>query len=403
MRGLFWLLALFAGAVGVALAGRLNEGYVLLVFPPWRMEISLNLLIIGLVVGFVLLHLLLRLVSLTLGLPARVSEFRERRGREKAVTALQDALRHFFEGRYGQSLKRADEARAAGYAPGLAALMGARAAHALREPAKEAQRLEAAAQEPGLQVARLMLTAEMCLDNRNFDGAVTALKEVQVASGRHIAAMRLELRAQQGRKDWEQVLRLARQLQKRDALAPEQAREIILKAHREAIRQRLDDGPALLDYLRTIPAAEGSPRLAATVARALVAQGAGAEALKVVERSLEKGDKSGDEEWNSELVEIYGQVALADGEAGEVTSRIAKAEGWLRERPRDAGLLLALGRLCLQQRLWGKAQNYLEASLSVEPSRDAHLELARLLDQLGRPEQAEQHYRAGARPELARA
>ncbi|HXE38657.1 MAG TPA: heme biosynthesis protein HemY, partial [Azonexus sp.] len=54
------------------------------------------------------------------------------------------------------------------------------------------------------------------------------------------------------------------------------------------------------------------------------------------------------------------------------------------------------GRMCLRHRLWGKAQSYLEASLAVEPTQEAHLELARLCDQLERPEQANKHYRASA-------
>lgn len=399
MRGLIWFLTLFAAAVGLALAARVNDGYVLLVLPPWRMEISLNLLIVGLFALFVLLHFLLRLVSLTVGLPARVNEFRERRGRDKAAAALQDAMRHFFEGRYGQSLKRAGEAHTAGYAPGLAALTAARAAHALRETAKADQWLEAVQADPKLNLARLMVTAEMRLDGRDFGAAASALQQVQALSGRHIAAMRLELKAQQGRKDWIQVLRLARQLEKRQGLAKEQAREIILKAHRENIRLRQDDADSLLGYLREIPAAEGSPRLAASVARALLNLDARTEALKVAQSALEQ---SAADELNPELLEIYGQVALEDGEPGELTRRIALGEKWLRSQPKDARLLLALGRLCLQQRLWGKAQNYLEASLSVEESRDAHLELARLLEQLDRSGEAEPHYRLGSRPELQR-
>ena len=68
----------------------------------------------------------------------------------------------------------------------------------------------------------------------------------------------------------------------------------------------------------------------------------------------------------------------------------------MRRHPDDARLLKALGRMCLRQRLWGKAQSYLEASLSVAPSQQAHLELARLFDQLERPEEANKHYRASA-------
>jgi len=47
-------------------------------------------------------------------------------------------------------------------------------------------------------------------------------------------------------------------------------------------------------------------------------------------------------------------------------------------------------------RLWGKAQSYLEASLAVAESRDAHLELANLFDQLERAADANRHYRQSA-------
>ena len=44
--------------------------------------------------------------------------------------------------------------------------------------------------------------------------------------------------------------------------------------------------------------------------------------------------------------------------------------------------------------LWGKAQNYLEASLAFTPSRAAHLELARLAEREGRAAEAQKHFRS---------
>ena len=64
--------------------------------------------------------------------------------------------------------------------------------------------------------------------------------------------------------------------------------------------------------------------------------------------------------------------------------RIERAESWLLEHERDAQLLATLGRLCAQAELWGKARSFLEASLSFEESRVAHLELARLAERLGK-------------------
>jgi HemY protein len=44
--------------------------------------------------------------------------------------------------------------------------------------------------------------------------------------------------------------------------------------------------------------------------------------------------------------------------------------------------------------LWGKAESYYDASLSVEPSATRHLALAQLLEQKGQLTAANQHYRA---------
>ena len=95
--------------------------------------------------------------------------------------------------------------------------------------------------------------------------------------------------------------------------------------------------------------------------------------------------------WEPELVLLYGECR-DDG----AIPRIERAEGWLKDRPRDAELLLTLGRLCAQRELWGKARSYLEASLALHPVRDAHIALARLCDRIGLAEEANRHYRAAA-------
>ncbi|TXG88033.1 MAG: heme biosynthesis protein HemY, partial [Rhodocyclaceae bacterium] len=77
MKGLFWLLALFALAVGLSMAMRFNDAYVLIVLPPWRAEVSLNLALAVLFGGFVLLYGALRGIALTLSLPGRVRAYRE--------------------------------------------------------------------------------------------------------------------------------------------------------------------------------------------------------------------------------------------------------------------------------------------------------------------------------------
>lgn len=389
MRGLFWIIALCGLAVAVALGARYNDGYVLVVFPPWRAEVSLNLFIIALLALFFVLYAGTRALAVTFGLPKRVREYRAQRQRESAGLVFQDAVRLLFEGRFGQALKKASEAHGAGTAPGLSALIAARAAQRMREPEKQQYWLEhAKTDDPRTEAATLMLDAEMANEARRFDVALAALEKLQGKQGRHIAALRLELRARQGVGDWDGVLKLARQLVKRDALPLEVVSEVRTQAHLGNIAKRVADQGKLTTYLRSMPVEERGRRVVLAAARALVALGGEAEVQKLIESVL---DAAKNEEWQPELVAIYGRLSNS-----EQTARIAKAEGWLRQHPDDARLLKALGRMCIRQRLWGKAQSYLEASLSVAPSLQAHLELARLFDQLERTEEANKHYRASA-------
>jgi len=393
VKGLFWILALFALAVAVALGAQLNDGYVLVVFPPWRVEISLNLFGLVLLVFMVAIYAVARTVSLTAALPKRAAEYRERRQRERAVLVFQDAVRLLFEGRFGQALKKATEAHAAGTAPGLSALIAARAAQRMRESGKQQGWMDRARRDdPRTEAATLMLEAEMMNEARRFDDALVALESLQGKQGRHIAALRLELRARQGVGDWDGVLKLARQLAKRDALPVEVVSEIRTQAHLANIAKRAGDLAQLNAYLRALPDDERGRRIVMAAAKALTGLGAEGEAQKLIETALEGAGQS---DWQSELVAIYGRLSGA-----EQTARIARAEAWLRQHPSDAGLLLALGRMCFRQRLWGKAQSYLEASLAVEDTQEAHLELARLSDQLERTEEANKHYRASARSEV---
>jgi len=386
MRALFWLLALFALAVGVSLAARYNDGYVLVVLPPWRVELSLNFLIVALLGGFALAHVVLRAVSHTLRLPRAVRAWRERKRQDKAAQALREAVQQLFAGRYGHAMKNAAVSHAAGAAPALSALVAARAAHFLRDSRREAEWLGRAAEHDAeAPAARLMTEAELHVNARRFDAAREALDALQRSGGTHIAALRLALRANRGLGRWDDVLTVARQLEKHRALTADAAAPLKLRAHRENLRSREGDAAALSAYWRAVPVGEQhAPRLAAAAARALIAAGDGATAQRIIESQVEI-------EWDTELAGLY-----AACRGGDTLARIARAERWLEQQPQDARLLLALGQLCREQQLWGKAQSYFEASLAVQPSQDAHVELATLFAQLGRGEESNQAYRSAA-------
>ncbi|TMH07725.1 MAG: heme biosynthesis protein HemY, partial [Betaproteobacteria bacterium] len=110
MRILFWFLLLAVAAVVAALMVKLNAGYALLVSPPYRVELSLNLLLVLVVGGFFLIYLTLRLITRAVQLPATVREWRRRQKIERARTKQDAAVVALLEGRYGKARQHAEEA-----------------------------------------------------------------------------------------------------------------------------------------------------------------------------------------------------------------------------------------------------------------------------------------------------
>ena len=87
------------------------------------------------------------------------------------------------------------------------------------------------------------------------------------------------------------------------------------------------------------------------------------------------------------------KASLGDAEAAQMLVGWWQAEGWLKERPNDAQLLLALGRICLMNQQWQKAREYLELSLRLQRSDEVYGELGRLCSALGDNERGSEYLR----------
>jgi len=391
MKGLFWLLAVFTAAAALAVFGHLDRGYVQFAYADWRLEMSLLLYAVLALLAFVAAFVAVRMLQHTLALPGYVRAFRSRRRRERAQAALAAALQAWLEGRYARAEKEATRAFDGDAAPGLAAIIAARSAHEMGVPERREQWMTRA-QEAGQRTAGMLSRAVMALGERDYGTARDALRSLQGSGARQFATLRLLLRAERGLRNWEEVVRLTAQLAKRDAIAPGVAEEYRVQAQVELLAQASAERTAFEERWRKIPSREQSiARVAGAAARHALALGLTTLARDAVEKALAV-------EWAPALAALYGELpGMEPGARGdEARRRIERAEKWLLEHESDPQLLAALGRLCAHAELWGKAQNYLEASLSFGETRATHLELARLLDRLERGAEAQPHYRRAA-------
>jgi HemY protein len=381
VKTLAWLVVLFAVAVGLTLLARYNTGYVLLVFPPWRIEFSLNFLIAALLAAFAVGYAVVRAVSVTLRMPRRVREYRLSRRREQARGTLLTALREYFAGRYGRAENAAAAAIESGEQRQIAAVLAARAAHELRAwDRRDTYLAQAGGTSQEENLIRIVTEAELLLEQRQYPEALERLKALP---RKHTAALRLELKAQQQVHNWERVTALAGELEKRGVFDATQADQIRRYALAEDLKRKALDTRALDDAWRKVPQQDKtSRRVAAAAAQSYIALGGCARAHRIIEEAL-------DLEWDTDLVGLY-----AECDGGDTRARIERAEAWLAAHADDAALLLTLGKLCAQLELWGKAQSYLDASIAVEPTYSAHLALAQLRERLGNTEEAQRNHRA---------
>jgi HemY protein len=379
MRAIIWTLALFALAVGLVIAARYNNGLVLVVLPPWRAETSLNFAIVCALALFLAIYIVVRTVVVTLTMPARVRAFYRGRSEARARATFNEALINYFEGRFGRAEKAAAAALKAGESPALSAILAARAAHGMRAFAARDKYLARSDASPSEEDdMKVMAQAEMLLDERRYYDALDVLRKLPE---KHTAALRLELRAQQMAMNWERVLALIPQLEKRRVFERPVVAQLRRQAVIESVKRKAVDEKSLREYWDRLPADDKyEPRVAAAAAQSFVALGACRDAHRIVEEGLER-------QWDAALLSVYSECLGQD-----VTQQLERAELWLHRHPRDAVLLLILGRLCAHQGLWGKARSYLEASLSIESTHSAHLELGRLLEREGKPAEAAAEY-----------
>lgn len=389
--GLFLrLLILFAAAAGLAILARFNPGNVVLFYPPYRVDLSLNLFLFALLLSFVILYLVLKAIRVTQAMPGRVAAYRRGKREREGIRALRDALKALFEGRFGHAEKAASRAASVPENAGLAAVIGARAAHRMGEGERRDLWLTTIENDASMKTARLMTALELLVDDHRHEAAQQAIEQLNANGTRHIHALRLALKASQQSKNWPEVLRLVRLLDKHSALNPSLSNRLRELSYDDLLSNRSNDGESVRRLWSEIPAADRlKPYVAKRAAQAFNARGLHDEARALLERALAA-------EWDERLVRAYRDSAAEEGSPA-LLAQIERCEEWSRQHPSDAELSLTLGALCLRQKLWGKAQHHLERALSdaVEPStvREAHLKLAQLHEALSHADEAMFHYR----------
>ncbi|TBU97015.1 heme biosynthesis HemY N-terminal domain-containing protein [Phytopseudomonas dryadis] len=376
--------------LGLAIAE--HKGYVLFAYQGLRYESTLwafVVLIVALWLLIYLLRLLLRAVLTSAGLVNPWSRLHRRR---RVRHASEHGFLELAEGRWSKALAHLRRAARSEPQPLMHYLGAARAANQLEQyEDSDALLAEALERQPNAELAIALTHAELQLARGQVDTALQTLQVMHERYPRHPLVLRQLQQLYLLRGDWPALLGLLPELRKEKALGTAELDEL----ERQAWRGRLasidgvagDTGSTLASLAQTWERLSSSlrhePELLAVYAERLRMLGAEPGAEELLHKALSR-------QYDSRLVRLYGLLRGRDP-----ARQLQAAEGWLKQHPEDAGLLLTLGRLCLHNQLWGKAREYFESSLAFERHPETCAELARLLAQLGEVERSNQLFQEG--------
>jgi len=389
MKGVFGLLFVASLAVVAALLMGDNPATVSLFWPPWRVDVSFNLVLLVLALGFVLGYAALRGVALLRELPRQASRWRALQDERATVGLLLQAWGHQRGGRFVRAQSAAREAiarlsdadaAAVPYSDALwvmAHLTAAESAHALGQRDQRDAWLAAGVDPartraaPEAREGALLQAAQWALDDRDTHEAARRLGELPQGAARRILAVRLRLRLAQLQHDSRAALDMARLLAKHRAFSPDAVRSVLRGLWAEALREARD-AESLNAVWRSL---QGDERRDPTRALALLRHVEGLEPRtlgpddgplpRVIDEAIRVAWSGYDRLSEADRLQAVRLVEpwLPRLEGGWL-SRLEDAQ---QRQPADAGLQYLAGQACRVRGLWGKAQTLLQqAARSIE-------------------------------------
>jgi HemY protein len=425
MRAALWLLSLFGMAVAVALFAGNNQGTITLFWPPYRLDLSLNLVLLLLALLFVTLHVALRALAALFAMPGHARRWRLQHQERAVYAALLDALSHLVAGRFIRARKAAELVLAredsmarggealvySGRLRAMAHLLAAESAQVLQDrPARglhlrlaleQAARRDAQEMREGVQLR----AARWALEDRDALAALQGLDELPQGAARRTIALRLRLKASRMARQTGLALETARLLAKHRAFS-ELAAQGILRGLALELLQAAHDPDQLRQAWGQLDGAEQKlPEVAIEAARRLLLTGGEAALARqwllplweaLVARPTTLSPAQG-----LKLIEVLERsfVQAPDAPDAAWLTRIEQAQ---LNNPGDAALQYLAGMTCMRLQLWGKAQQLLKQSVPRLPDaalqRTAWRALAELAERRADATAAAQAWREAAKP-----
>ena len=393
IRFILKLLLLVVIALGAVLLVRDDPGFLLLRYRDYRVETTLAFALVALLVVVIALNYAVKLLRGLWRLPESVQTQSRKRRFDKARKQLTQGLIDLAEGRFEQAENNLVRLVDFSESPMLHYLAAARAAQLQgKHDARDRYLMAAHEANPDAEIAIGVTQAELQMSHRQIEQALATLTHLHNVAPRHDYVLMLLARAYYELEDWASLVKILPDLRRKKLIKEAELKEMELTGYRGALEQAATSQQGFEQAWDKMPKALKSDvemlRYYIDLMNRHGWYSKSAEQLLI--KSLEN-------QWDEGLIDAYGCF-----ESRDANVQLARAEKWLNEFGHKENMLLALGRISMRARLWGKAQGYLEASIGAQPTAAACLALAELFEQhLQEPGKAAEYYQQGLKLSLA--
>lgn len=355
-----------------------DPGHVQLEFLGWRLEMSVLVLVGGVLLVWFALSLLTGLLRLPGKAVRKARENRARKQLEKGFLALTEGDWQAAERSLQKSL--AYRRSTAGY------LAAARAAQGQGDDVGRDRWLAQAGKSAGRRrfVAGLARARLLAAEGR-VDEAVPVLEKLHLRKPRHTGVLRLLLENYQQLARWRDLRLLVPALRRAGVVDRDRASGLAAFAAQHELAQSLDIDDLESSWKELPRRLRQRRELVLAYAGRASELGRTARASSVLERQLGSAP-------DDDLLALY---AATDSE--ERAHRISRCEKWLQAHPDHIGLRKTLGLLYLDDRQYERARECLEHVVRHQPDSRSYAALGRILDREGQLEAAAQCYRNALR------
>jgi HemY protein len=380
----FILVLAFATAIGVMI--RQDPGYALFAYKDWTMEMPLWLTLVLFTALLVICILVLGGFRFLFSSHSRVKGWWGRRRQQRSRLQLARGLLELTEGRFKKAEQYLSISAKFSEIPLIHYLSAAKAAEETGSFERRDKYLALAYDaSEGSNLPVRLTEAQLRFHQGDLENARTILKELHEEYPKHAEILKLLASIYESNSDWHGLQSLLPELKKANIYNnPDDFNRLELKVYQHLLPVFSAQGnDELKKFWHHAPkSVQEDPIFMGSYCNCLLQHEERHEVEQFIRSTLKR-------HWYNNLVEIYGKLDVNSGK------QLDFMEGFLTIHPEDPILYLTLGRLCVQESLWGKAEKYLKQSLTLNALPETYALLGKLMEQMGKFEQGQNYYKAG--------